>query len=590
MKSRLLIGAGALALAGLGFGVAERAAEDDRVAFLNPILVAQSLCGKNADAARERRAYFLTIGRAIAAEGPAEAAAAPARIGAIGYEITTASPLAQAHFDQGLAHMWNFNHGAAVAAFRAAQAADPDCAMCWWGESFAHGPNINAPMAEDAVAPAWESLQKAKAAAANAGEKEKALIAALEARYAPEPVEDRSALDQAFADAMDAVARSYPDDDFVLSLAAEANMDTQPWDYWMSDGRTPKGRSARTMSLLETVLARNPDYQPAIHLYIHMTEATYNPHRAASYADRLAALSPGLGHLIHMPSHTYYRIGRFIDALETNVDAVAADEAFLARGDASPLYQFGYYVHNVHFVMASAMMAGDAKTALEMAKKLDAKLPAEMAAMVPFAQPIKAAPYYAYAQFAVPEDVLALPDPGEALPFLQANWRYARGEALAKLGRTDEARAEAEAIARIVAEEDLSGLEENLVPAVDILNIARLTVIARAAAADGDLATAIEAMDEVVALQEGLNYTEPPYWYYPAKQTLAALVLRAGDAERAEQLFLEALVESPNNGWVLYGLSEAYKAQGDRNGAKYAGGLFRQAWAGARDGVSIERL
>jgi len=359
-------------------------------------------------------------------------------------------------------------------------------------------------------------------------------------------------------------------------------MNMQPWDYWEAGGRIGKGRTDRTISLLEGVLARNPDYPAAIHLYIHITEASRNPYRAADHADRLAALTPGLGHLVHMPSHIYYRIGRFEQSLEHNIKAVAADEAYLETADASILYEYGYFTHNIHFAMTSAQMAGDAETALAMAAKLNEKLPLDMATAAPFVQPIKAAPYYAMAQFADPQTILGARDPGGELPFLQAAWHYARGEAYVKLGDLDAADGEAMAISALIAEADMSNLVDGGVPALDILNIARLTIIARAAASEDDFGTGVEAMEEAVALQEGLAYTEPPYWYYPAKQTLAAMVLQAGDSERAEQLFLESLTASPNNAWVLFGLSESYKAQGDKNGAKYARALFKDAWLGKR--------
>jgi len=594
MKTIYFAGAAAAALI-IGFGGVQFADENEGVPFINPLTIVRSACGKDPAAALKRRIYFRSIGAAYAAMLKDESDAAnPAKahmrpVPGIGYAVTTANDKAQAYFDAGLAHVWNFNHGEAVNEFKMAQADDPDCAMCYWAEAFALGPNINAPMGEEAVVPAYAAIQKAVSLKDKASEKERALIDALAARYAAKPVADRSALDAAFADAMDKVALAYPDDDFILALAAEANMDTQPWDYWQADGRTPKGRAARTISLIETVLARNPDYQPAIHLYIHMTEATDNPYRAVAYADELAKLSPSLGHLIHMPSHTYARVGRFKDSIDTNINAVASDETFLANSDPSPLYQYGYYVHNVHFVMTSAQMAGDKDTALAMAKKLDAKLPAEMAVAVPFAQPIKVAPYFAMVQFAAPEEILALEAPGEETPFMQAAWHYARGEAFAMMGDAEKARGEAEAISQIRATADFSGLVENLVPAPDVLKIEQLTVTARAAALDGDLSTAIEAMEEAVATQEGLNYTEPPYWYYPAKQTLAAMVLRSGDAERAEQLFIETLAELPNNGWSYVGLAEAYKAQGDKNARKYAEGLMKSAWIG-KEKPALERL
>ena len=510
-------------------------------------------------------------------------------VAGIGYKISTSSEKAQSLFDAGVAHMWNFNHGEAINAFQAAQKEDPNCAMCFWAEAFAWGPNINLPMPEEAAAPAYAAAHKAHGLMDKASDKEKALIEAVLVRYAAKPAADRAPLDAAFADAMAKVASKFPDDDFIVSTSAEANMDTQPWDYWAEDGRTPKGRAGETLSLLEAVLARNPDYQPAIHLYIHTTEATTNPFRAVQYADRLAALSPSLGHLIHMPSHTYARIGRYQQSIDINLEAVKADEAFLASADASPMFEYGYYVHNLHFVMTSAQMAGDGATALAMAKKLDDKIPVEMAIEVPLAAPIKVAPYYAMVQFADPAAILALENPGNDAPFLKAAWHYARGEAFAKQGDAAKARAEAEAISALRVKEDFSKLVANLIPAPDILKIQQLTVTARAAAADGDLSSAIEAMEEVVALQEGLNYTEPPYWYYPAKQTLAAMVLKQGDAERAEQLFVESLAQIPNNGWAFYGLAEAYKAQNDKSARKYAQGLMKAAWIG-KEKPLLERL
>lgn len=592
MKTRFLIAASAIA-AVVGFGGVELAETQTGAPFVNPLDMARSICGKDAASILKRRAYFASVGAAKAALYDEQEAGAPQLrmqpVPGIGYKIATSSEKAQSLFDAGLAHMWNFNHGEAINAFKAAQAEDPDCAMCFWAEAFAWGPNINMPMPEEAVAPAWAAAQKAMALKDKATDKERALIEAVAKRYAKAPGADRTSLDLAFAEAMEKVAAQFPDDDFILATAAEANMDAQPWDYWLADGRTPKGRAGKTLEILEKVLARNPNYQPAIHLYIHTTEATTNPFRAIPYADRLAELSPNLGHLIHMPSHSYARIGRYKQSIDVNLEAVKADEAFLASADASPMYEYGYYVHNVHFVMTSAQMAGDGATALTMAKKLDAKIPVEMAMAVPLAAPIKAAPYYAMAQFATPAEILALENPGDDAAFLKAAWHYARGEAFVKAGDTAKARAEADAIARIAADEDFSNLMANLIPVPGILKIQELTVNARAAAADGDLTTAISLMEDAVAEQRMLNYTEPPYWYYPAKQTLAAMVLKAGDAERAEQLFIESLSEIPNNGWAFYGLSEAYKAQGDKNAKKYAEGLMKAAWIG-KERPTIDRL
>ncbi len=587
MKLKLLMGAaaGAIVLGGVSVTFAPGGQDQAGAPFMHPLTIVRAMCGRGGDELAKRRAFFVRAAKAYAAtlegEAPGVQTLLPS-LGAIGYEISTNDAEAQAWFNQGLAFTYGFNHEDAINSFRRAQAIDPDCAMCFWGEAFALGPNINAPMGDDAVAPAYAAIVKALALRDGANAKETALINALGYRYQAEPIVDRSKLDNAFADAMDDVATQYPDDNFIAALSAEANMDTQAWDYWADGGRMPKDRTARTLSLLEGVLARDPNYTAAIHLYIHITEASSDPFRAADHADRLAALTPGLGHLIHMPSHTYFRIGRFKQSLEHNIKAVDVDEAYLANADASILYEYGYFTHNIHFAMTSAQMSGDAQTALSMATRLDAKLPIEMASAAPWVQPIKAAPYFAMVQYGAPEDTIALPDPGDALPFLRGAWHYARGEAYAQLGENDKAMGEAEAISRLIAEADLSALTDGGVPAIDILNIARLTVIARLSASQGDFETAIEAMEEAVGLQEALPYTEPPYWYYPAKQTLAAMLLQAGKTERAEQLFLETLTASPNNAWVLYGLSESYKAQGDKNGAKYAKALFKDAWLGEK--------
>ncbi len=560
-------------------------------AFIDPAILSASICSGRAD----DRAPLPRWAAAAAAtpEPPSLAprnAAKPVRFGAIGYAISTKNTEAQAWFDEGYAHFLNFNHDAAVRAFKRGQLADPQCAMCFWGEALALGPNINAPMADEAIAPANTALRRAVALKPKASEKERDLIDALSLRYPKAAVTDRSRYDALFADAMEAQAALYPDDNFVLTLAAEANMDTQPWAYWLPDGRTPDGRTSKTLRLLETVLKRNPDNVPAIHLYIHLTEASFDPHRALPYADRLAKLSPGLGHLIHMPAHTYYRVGRFKESLALNVAAAKADEAWIAANDASPFYEYGYYVHNLHFIVTSAQMAGDAATALEMAAKLDEKLPKAMVEASPFSEPIKAAPYFAMAQFAKPEAILTLKDPGKDYPFLRGAWRYARGVALARSGDAKAARAEADEIRKLIDSADFSGLIEASIPAPDVLTIAERTITARAAAAAGDMPAALAAMTDAVARQETLVYTEPPHWFYPAKLTLAAMTLKAGNAERAEQLFMETLVESPNNAWAYYGLAESFAAQNDRSGAKLARTLFKRAWAGGSVMPTLDQL
>ncbi|MGJ3231740.1 MAG: hypothetical protein ACFE0P_08080 [Oceanicaulis sp.] len=559
--------------------------------FLDPAFLTSSACGGDQGPGGARLA-FLSAASAFAQAPQGGAGAARlsvATLDAVHHDIGAASAEAQRAFDEGLAYTFGFNHSEAVRAFQAAQTLDPACALCFWGEAYALGSNINAGMTPEAGVRARAALDQALALGA-ANPIQTALMDALAARYEPTPEGEINENAAAFADAMDAAARAYPESDLVAVLAAEANMTSQPWNYWEADGRTPIGRTARTVELLETVLARAPDYPPAIHLYIHITEASSDPFRAEAPADRLAALTPELGHLVHMPSHTYYRLGRWEKSRDHNIAAVEADAAFIAGGGASPLYRYGYYPHNIHFALTSALMGGDGETALAMAERLREALPADMATLAPWVTVIRAAPYYAAARFERPDVILSLPDPGADIVFEQAAWRYARGEALAAKGDAAAARAEADAIAALAGDAQIRALDAGFVAASDVLAIAEATLRSRAAAADGDLKSAVAHMEDAAARQMRMAYMEPPWWYYPAKQSLAALLLRDGQLDRAEQLFRESLIDSPNNAWAYYGLEQTYRAMGDRALARHARLQFDRAWLGGRNRPNLETL
>lgn len=500
----------------------------------------------------------------------------------LNYRITTANARAQQYFDQGLRLAYAFNHLEAQRAFRMAQKLDPKCAICFWGEALALGPNINAPMDSSAVKPAWAAVTRARALAKRASAKERALIEALAKRHAENPKTDRKRLDAAYATAMGKVAKRFPRDEQIAVLYAESLMDISPWDYWEEGGRQPKGRTAEILKVLEGVLTENPDHPGAIHYYIHMVEASDRPKRAEPYARRLPTLMPGAGHLVHMPFHIHFRLGHYLEALEANKAGIAADEAYIAEAKPEGIYPKAYYPHNLHSLMASAQMAGDGTTALAAAEKLARVVSEETARHIPLVPPIMAAPYFAHAQFSPPDTVLALPDPGPGLPYVRAMRHYARGVAHASRNDGEAAEGEAEAIARIGASADFSALTASGTPAPDILRLARFIVLGRIAQTKGDLKSARAEFERAVAIQDKLAYMEPPHWYYPVRQSLGAVLLLSGDLQGAEEAFRTSLREAPNNGWALYGLSEVYRRRDDGRQADVTRKRLEQAWAGDR--------
>lgn len=512
-------------------------------------------------------------------------------LGTMEMPVTTKSAEAQAYFDQGLRLAWNFNHAEARRSFQEAQRFDPECAMCFWGEALVLGPNINDGMRDEAAEPAREAADRALALKEKATPKERALIEALSKRYDASPTASRLSLDQAWAEALGVVAKAHPDDADVLTLYAEALMNLQPWDYWEADGLTPKGVAGEVVSVLERAIELDPDHLGAAHLYIHAVEASADPGRAEAVADRLRGAAPAAGHLTHMPAHLYIRVGRHADSIAVNHDAIAADEAFLAQAGeaASPLYRFGYYPHNVHFLMISAQMAGVKEDVIGAAEKLATITSDEVSQELAWVQAIKTAPFSAHAQFSEPDAILALADPGDRFPFVKGYWHYARGVAQAFKGNVEAAAAEADSIDRLIQQADMSGLEEQYLPAGDLLRIAMHVARARIAQSRRDYVASARQLAEAIRLQEGLPYMEPPYWYYPVRQTLGAVLLLQGRADEAVVAFEKALEEAPRNGWALWGLLKAQAAAGSED-VSATEAAFKKAWLGDEALLVLERL
>jgi tetratricopeptide (TPR) repeat protein len=510
-------------------------------------------------------------------------------LGTLHFPAGTRSGRAQQWFDQGIRLSFAFNHAEARRAFREAQKIDPACALCYWGEALVLGPNVNVPMMPEANEPALAALAKAAARAKTAPARDRALIEALATRYSADAKAERPKLDAAYAQAMAEVAKAYPEDT-ILALYAEALMDTQPWDYWEAGGAKPKGNGAAIVTTLETVLARNPTHPGAIHLYIHAVEASAHPERALPYANRLGAQMPGAGHVVHMPAHIYYRVGMYRESLDVNRKAIGVDERYFRTSPSDPVYKGAYYPHNIHFLMVSAQMGGEGGTALAAAAKLDASMPVELVRQFAIMQPVKAAPYATHAQFSAPATILALPAPPPDLVIVDAMYRYARAVAFARKGDAASAQGEIDALARIEQTGNWQPFAEWGVPAKEIVQTARLVATGRLADAKGDLASAAKAYDDAVFIEDALGYMEPPYWYYPVRQSLGGVLLRQGKLDEAEKAFRESLARVRNNGWALAGLAATYKRKGDAAGEKSAHRAFGKAWLGPAGGPDLAAL
>ena len=495
--------------------------------------------------------------------------------------ITTTSPRAQAYFDQGLRLVYGFNHYEAQAAFREAARLDPTCAMCAWGIALTYGSNYNSPTDAERERGALTAVSQARALAAVAAtDRERALIAALAARHSAAPGADRVALDRAYADAMRDVSRRFPDDLDAATLLADALMNLRPWSLWTTEG-APQPGTEEIVATLERVLAVDPMHPGANHLYIHAVEASPDPRRAEAAADRLRGLMPGAGHMVHMPSHIYYRIGRYADAAEVNVQAVAADRAYFAKSRPSPIYRMMYYPHNLDFVWHAAALEGRGAECLRAAREFAAAAPAEAVLEMPDMETAPAAPYFALVRFGRWAEMLAEPAPPARMLYVTGAWRYARGLAFLGTGRRAEAASELGQLRAVRQSVPAERTLANFFKMSDMLALAAEVLAGEIAARGGDADAAVKHLAEAVRIQDEHWFTEPPPWYFPVRQSLGAALLQAGRAAEAEAVYREDLRRNPENGWSLFGLAQSLRAQGKAADASAIDARFRRAWARA---------
>lgn len=490
------------------------------------------------------------------------------------YRISTSSPEAQKYFNQGLILTYGFNHGEAIRSFNEAIRLDSNCAMCYWGVALALGPNINNPMDAADVPRAWDALQQAKRLAANATEKEKAYINALATRYSQQAVADRRSLDVAYANAMRGVVKRYPDDLDAATLFAEALMDTMPWDYYMED-RRPKAVTEELIRALEFVIAKDPHHPGANHYYIHAVEASPYPERALPSAERLGKIAPGAGHLVHMPSHIYLRVGRYHDATRVNEDAVKADQSYIAQCSAQGFYPVAYYPHNQHFLWYTTAMEGRSALSISTAREIDSLNHHQNLAEGKRFSPLL---ILTFARFGKWDQALAQSPPPPDQLFAAAMFHYARGMAHAAKLDLEATQQELNALERIVANPQIAGLDQPTLPGTQLIVLSRHVLAGELAARRGQAAEMNQQFTTAIQLEDKLSYMEPPYWHHPVRQIYGATLLHAGRAADAEKTYREDLKRHPENGWSLYGLLASLRAQGKTQEAQAVEQRFRNVW------------
>ena len=524
---------------------------------------------------------------------PAESGARAPRLQNVGkhvFPVTTQSQQAQLFMNQGLNLAYGFNHAEAGRAFAEAARLDPNLAMAHWGMALVLGPNINAPMGPDEEPKALDHLKQAQALKSKASQRERDFIDALAARYTGK-AENRVAADQAYAGAMRALVQKYPDDVDANTLYAESLMDLSPWNYWSRAG-VPYERTADITAALERAMKKEPDHTGALHLWIHLWEASNTPERAEAAADRLLPLAPAAGHLVHMPGHLFQRVGRYNDAVKANQLAVVADEDYISQCRAQGLYPMAYYPHNIHFLWFAATMAGESKLAIDAAEKTTKSIPVEALKDVPLLQTFLLAHDYSLVRFGKWDEILALPAPRADTLFTRATRSYARGMALIRKKDFAGATKEIDTVKKIAADPQLvaapTSMSLNL--ADSVLRVGIEVLDGELAAAQGNFETAIAHLDRAVRYEDALIYTEPDDWHQPVRLNLGAVLLQAGRPVEAESVYWDDLRRHPKNGWALFGLAQALRAQNKVDQAKLIEADFKKAWADADVQLTASRF
>ncbi|MFG6685498.1 hypothetical protein ACGK9U_02880 [Mariniflexile sp. HNIBRBA6329] len=497
------------------------------------------------------------------------------------YKISTKNELAQRFFNQGLRLTYAFNHAEAHRSFMETSRLDPICAMAYWGQAYVLGPNINDPLPDDERKNKYnEAIDKAIKLIDNASPKEQALIEALTHRYSKDLTIDVSILNKAYMEAMAKVATKYPDDSDIQTLYAASVMNTVPWNYWDKDGN-PSPNIKEAKAALEKAIQLNPNNPGANHYYIHMVELPY-PDLGVPIAEKLGSLMPAAGHIVHMPSHIYIRVGRYKDAVKANQEAILADEDYISQCFSQGMYPLGYYPHNIHFLWSASSLLGNSQLAIDAAKKTAEKVPVGEMKDLHFLQNFASTPLLAYTRFGKWNDILTYPKPNDNIKHLKLIWHYTRGIAFIRKNNIKEAKEELEAINEMIKDPEMETIiATGFDSGTTIAKLAFEVVSGELAGLEGNYSLAIEHLQKAVVLEDGLIYNEPAAWHIPTRQNLGAILMKAKKYEEAEKTYNEDLRVLRQNGWSLTGLYQSLKAQGKMEEAKKIKQEFDLAWSDA---------
>lgn len=511
-------------------------------------------------------------------------------LGDYSYPISNCSERAQQFFDQGLRLLHGYHYPESLASFQEASRLAPDCAMTLWGQAMAIAPGANsryngAP--DDPKGAGADAIDRAMERIENAAEKERALIRALYAFYDRKAEPDSPKRDRAYASDLRGLHGKYPADPEIATMFAGALMTLRPWSYWTPDGH-PRPGTTEALAALNRALEIQPDHPGANHTFIHLVEASQEPQRALLHAERLAKTMPNCGHVMHMPSHIYVRIGRYHEAVLSNQLSIAADQRFLEawKGHEFPkgvttsgLSATTHHFHAEEFLHLAAMLGGDYETAIESARKLARGVEPLIAVKTRY-QRRSVRPYLTYLRFAKFDEMLAESRPTRDHAFVLGIWHFARGGSFVGNGMLDDAQRELDGVRAAAGADGMDRiLTKNNTPR-SLLTIADHVLDSDIAAARGDIDRAITLLDKAVRLEDGLNYTEPPDWYQ-TRLKLGEALLKAGRAAEAEVVFWEDLRRNPENGWALHGAWQSLLRQGKHERAAEVEARFRRAWTGA---------